>query len=204
MKRPNAQSQLDTSSPIYEIATETTWDGAELLSRALAGDEIAENTIYRRHVRYLLNLATRLTRSVSDGDDVVQDTFALAFRKLDTLDNPNAMQRWLTRILMTQIRRRARVKRLRAFFGFKQDKADATLQMCAVHDARPDLRAELQQLDESLQNLPEKWRTIWMLHRIEGMSILETAQAASCSVATVKRYVAKVDKAVQKNRRSVP
>ncbi len=204
MKRPQAQTKLVSDPSIREFATEIPWDSEDLVNRALAGDEVAESTIYRQHVRYLLNLATRLTQSVSDGDDLVQDTFVIAFRRLHTLDNPDAIRRWLTRILISQNRRRSRLKWLRAFILYKPEKPDLTLQACAVYDARPDLRAELQQLDDTLQRVPDNWRTVWMLHRIEGMSIYETAQATSYSLATVKRYISKVDKAVQTNRRPAP
>ncbi len=174
------------------------------MDRALAGDPVAENAIYRRYVWYLLNLATRLTCSIFESDDVVQDTFVVAFQKLDKLENPDALRTWLTRILVSQIRKSYRVRRLRAFFGFRQDVKDATLQMCAIHDARPDLRAELRELDTVLHRMPEEKRIVWMLHRIEGMTIHETVRVTNHSVSTVKRYITAVDTAVVSNRSSAP
>jgi RNA polymerase sigma-70 factor (ECF subfamily) len=204
MKRTSAKKVLENGCTVHTIGTEVPWDNEQLVDRALAGDPIAENAIYGRYVWYLLNLATRLTRSVSEGDDVVQDTFVVAFQKLDSLENPEALRTWLTRILISQIKKSYRVRRLRAFFGFKQDIRDATLQLCAVHDARPDLMAELKELDTILQLAPESKRITWMLHRIEGMSIRETAKVTNRSVATVKRYITTVDGALQSNRRRRP
>jgi RNA polymerase sigma-70 factor (ECF subfamily) len=204
MKRTIAKKNSEHGSSVYAIATEAEWDNEQLVDRALAGDPVAENALYRQHVWYLLNLAIRLTRSVADANDVVQDTFVVAFYKLDKLDSPDALRSWLTRILISQIRRSFRKRRLRSFFGLKQAREDAMLQMCAVHDVRLDLRVELRELDIILKRTPEKKRITWMLHRIEGMTLRETAQAMNRSVTTVKRYISTVDIAVQSNRRLTP
>lgn len=202
MKRSQLRKvSWENDESVSAIATEAPWDNEKLVVRALAGDPVAENAIYRQHIRYLLNLATRLIRSTRDADEVVQDTYVIAFQKLDRLEHPSAIRQWLTRILLSRIRKRLRVKRLRAFLGFKQIEEDAALQLCAVNGARPDLRAELRELDLVLQKMPMAWRTTWMLHRIEGMSIHEAARATNRSLSTVKRYVAAVDVAVQSNRR---
>ena len=204
MKTSKLRKDKESGHSLYAIATEARWDNEQLVNRALGGDPVAENAIYRQHVRYLLNLATRLTRSVNDGDEVVQDTFVMAFRRLDKLDNPDALRPWLTQILISRVRKRLRGKKLRAFLGLRQVEEDVSLQLCAFHDARPDLRVELRELDSVLQQTPTEWRTAWMLHRIEEMTIHETAQAMSRSVATVKRYIAAVDTAVQSKRRLTP
>ncbi len=201
MKMLKLKEDVENGQSVHSIATEAKWGNEQLVSRAIAGDPVAENAIYRQHVRYLLNLATRLTRNVMDGDEVVQDTFVMAFRRLDKLDNPDAIRPWLTQILISRIRKRLRVKKLRAFFGFNPFEEDISLQLCAFHDTRPDLRVELREIDRVLKRTPADWRTAWMLHRIEGLTIHETARVTSRSVATVKRYVAAVDTAVHSKRR---
>lgn len=204
MKSERKNTSLLNNPSVSTIATTAQWDDELLVNRALAGDSFAENAIYRRYAPYLLNLATRLTRRVCDGDDVLQETFMVAFQKLNKLENPNALRAWLVRILLSQVRKSLRIRRFRAFFGMNELEMDASLQLLAVHDVRPDLRAELQDIDDVLQQSPEKWRTAWMLRRIEGMSIYETAQATNVSVATIKRYIAAVDVAIQTHRRLAP
>jgi RNA polymerase sigma-70 factor (ECF subfamily) len=136
--------------PVSALAKEARWDDAVLVSRALLGDSFAENAIYRQHAPYLLNLAARLTRRISDADDVVQETFLVAFKKLDKLADPKALRSWLIRSLISQVNRSFRIRRLRAFFGMDHGREDATLLILAVHDARPDLRAELKEVDAVL------------------------------------------------------
>jgi RNA polymerase sigma-70 factor (ECF subfamily) len=193
-------SLLRNKNQVSTLATSPERDDSMLVSRALDGDVFAKNAIFRHHAPYLLDLATRLTRSRSDGDDVLQETFLIAFRELGKLKKPESLRPWLTRILISQIRRSFRVKKLRAFFGLKLGSEDATLELLAVHDARPDLRVELKEIDAVLQSTPSEWRTTWMLHRVEGMSIHETARTVKRGVTTVKRYVSSVDVAIQSKR----
>jgi RNA polymerase sigma-70 factor, ECF subfamily len=190
-----------TPNPVSTLAKVARWDDVMLVNRALAGDPFAENAIFRQHAPFLINLATRLTRRMSDSDDIVQETFLIAFRKLEKLENPGALRPWLVRILISQVKRSFRIRRLRAFFGMDTGRDDATLGLLAVHDVRPDLRVELKEIDTILQRTPSEWRITWMLHRIEGMSILETALAVKRSISTVKRYVTAVDVFIQSKRR---
>ena len=176
-------------------------DDAKLVQRVLMGDALAENTIYRRYAPLLLNMAARLLRRLSDTDDVVQETFVVAFRKLTTLKEPAALKPWLVRILISQVHRALRVRRCKAFFGLdSSDDDDASLERLAVHNARPDLRAELHELDIVLHNFSPERRTAWLLHRVEGMSISETSKAMGRSLASIKRYISAVDTAVHMKR----
>ena len=79
----------------------------------------------------LIGLATRLIARTGGADDVVQETFFTAFRKLDKLNDPEALQAWLIRILMSQVKRSLRLRRLRSFFGLDMGKDD-DLRGCAA------------------------------------------------------------------------
>ena len=102
MKAKEATKLERPKESVSTLATAARWDDAMLVSRAIAGDPFAENFIFRQHAPYLLNLATRLTRRTSDSDDVVQETFFIAFRKLEKLSDPKALRPWLIRILISQ------------------------------------------------------------------------------------------------------
>lgn len=167
-----------------------------LVRRARGKDRFAQNAIYRRYVTYLLGLATRLTSRTDAADDVVQETFITAFRKLDKLNDPDALSAWLVRILVSHVNRSFRLRRLRSFFGLDTGNDDALLYTLAATNVAPDVRLELGEIDDALRTVRPHLRMAWMLHRVEGMSIKETAAAVNRSMATVKRYVAEVDTAV--------
>jgi RNA polymerase sigma-70 factor (ECF subfamily) len=204
MSVKNTTKVESAQEPVSTLAKAAQWDDTMLVSRALAGDPFAENAVFRKHAPYLHNLAARLTRRMSDADDVVQETFLIAFRKLETLENPEALRPWLIRILVSKVRRSFRKRRLLSFLGMDDGREDATLLLLAVRDARPDVMAELKEIDTVLHRTPSEWRTAWVLHRVEGMSIHETGRAIKRSVATVKRYVTAVDLAIQSKQGGAP
>ncbi len=197
MKSQRTNLSILDEPKVSAIADAAEWDDELLVNRTLAGDPVAENAIYRRYAPYLLNLATRLTRTFCDGDDVVQETFLRAFSKLHQLENPHAIRSWLIRIMISRIRKRYRIKRFRAFLHLNESEADSALHLLAAQYVRPDLLTELKDIDSVLRQTQIDRRTAWMLHRVEGMSIYETAQATGRSPSTVKRYVAAVDVAIQ-------
>lgn len=166
---------------------------AELVARALVGDRWSRDVLYRRHVRYLLAIATRLLASRGEGEEVVQDTFVVAFEKLETLRDPAALRPWLARITVTLVQRRMRKDRLLRFLGLDRGLDDATLDSLAASTLRPDDRAELALADRVLRRLPTKKRIAWMLRRVEGLPLGEVASACDCSLATVKRQIADAD-----------
>jgi RNA polymerase sigma-70 factor, ECF subfamily len=181
------------SSQTALLPTTDAVSDAELVARALVGDRWSRDVLYRRHVRYLLAIASRLLSNRGEGEEVVQDTFVVAFAKLGTLRDPAALRSWLARIAVTLVQRRMRKDRLLRFLGLDRGLDDATLDSLASSTLRPDERAELALADRVLRRLPTKKRIAWMLRRVEGLPLIEVAAACDCSQATVKRQIAGAD-----------
>jgi RNA polymerase sigma-70 factor, ECF subfamily len=166
---------------------------AELVARALVGDRWSRDVLYRRHVHYLLAIATRLMANRNEGEEVVQDTFVVGFEQLSTLREPAAFRSWLARIAVSLVRRRMRRARLLHFLGLDRGLDDASLEVLASSTLRPDDRAELALADRALRRLTPDRRIAWMLRKVEGLSLAEVASACDCSLATAKRRIAAGD-----------
>jgi RNA polymerase sigma-70 factor (ECF subfamily) len=174
-------------------------DDAELVRRARSGDRWAEEMLYRRHAGRVLNAATRMLGRHADADDVMQDAFVTALGKLDRLEDPAKFGAWVVRIAVNGVRMRLRRRKLRRMLGLERG-LDATLGQLADVGARADLRAELAEVDAVLQRLPTDERLVWLLHRVEGLSLRETAEAVGVSTATVKRKLSAADGAIEVRR----
>ncbi|WP_143177362.1 RNA polymerase sigma factor [Cystobacter ferrugineus] len=170
----------------------------ELVRRILAGDSWAEELLYRRYVRSIWGMVLRLLRNSPDAEDVVQDTFATAFRELPRLRDAGALRGWLLRIAVRHVHRRLRGRRLRRFLGLEQNEADeVTLESIAAEGLGVEARAELAMIDRVLARVPSEQRIAWLLRHVEGESLEEVARACACSLATVKRRIAAVDARLQ-------
>ncbi|MGF1468604.1 MAG: RNA polymerase sigma factor [Sandaracinaceae bacterium] len=175
-------------------------DDAELVVRARSGDRWAEEALYRRHAPKVLNSAVHLLGRHADADDVVQDAFVTAFERLDTLREPGAFRGWVCRIAVNLILHRLRRRKILRMLALDGGTDDATFTLLASEGSRPDLRAELAELDRVLARLPTEQRVVWTLHRVEGWSLRETAELVDASTATVKRRLAAAASAIEVHR----
>ena len=74
----------------------------ELVAAAKGGDEVAFETLFKRHQRKILALAFRYTRVREDAEDILQQTFQKAFLHLQTFEGKSSLSTWLTRIAINQ------------------------------------------------------------------------------------------------------
>jgi RNA polymerase sigma-70 factor (ECF subfamily) len=166
---------------------------ADLVARALDGDGRAEDALYRRHARHVVDTVRRLLGRYSDADDVVQDAFMIAFEQLKGLRDPGLFRAWLTQIAVTRVLRLLRRRRLQRALGLDRGTDDATLEALADTGVRPDVAADLALIDTILATVPASARVAWMLRYVEGFALAEVAGACGCSLATAKRWIAAVE-----------
>jgi len=164
-------------------------DDDALLDAARRGDARARETLYRRHAAPLLATVTRLLGVRADAEDVLHDTFLLAFNRLDQLREADALHGWLLQIAISFVYRRVRRLRLLRRLGMGAA-ADASLVELAAPGLAPEANAELVLLQKALDRLDTKTRIPWMLKNVEGYALQEVADACECSLATTKRRIA--------------
>ena len=162
-------------------------DDVELVRRARDGDSWAHEAIYRRYVQRVARVGQRLLRDPAEVDDVVQETFLIAFQQIAALAEPAALRGWLTRIAVSRVHRRFRWYRLTRLWSSTELAASLDDQVST--DASPEQRAELALIDRALQQLPLKVRMSWVLRHVIGDSLDDVAVACECSLATVKRRI---------------
>lgn len=163
----------------------------DLVERILNGDETAFYELYKRHAQYIAGVAYRILNNTGEVDDVVQDTFVTAARKLDNLKEPEHVRLWLVKIAVRHAQ-----KRLRSSLRTRSIGDTSKIGTPTATDVR--LASMLDDLKDVLRRIPKKFGEPWILHRLEGLTIWEVALACEMSVATVKRRVAAADKKVQK------
>lgn len=174
-------------------------DDAALVARARRGNGWAHEAIYRRYVRLVASIAQRMLRDACEVDDVVQETFLIAFEKLGALSEPAALRGWLARIAISRVHRRFRFRRLTSLWS--ADDAAACLEDQASDDATIEQRAELALIDRALGSMSLALRTPWVLRHVLGHELAEIATACGCSLATLKRRLVRADALVERHVR---
>lgn len=159
---------------------------AALVEGACAGDDRSKEALYRRYVSFASGLAFRLLGNDNDLEDVVQDSFTVAFRTLSRLLNPQAFHGWfsaiVTRTAINTIRRRKLLVRFRLAHA-----APVHIDTLVSPSAPPDVILELRLVYGLVDKLPTRERVVLLLRRVEQLSLDEIAEQTGWSLATVKR-----------------
>src|SRR5688572_21492081 len=144
-------------------------DDTELVVRLKGGDIDALDAIYHRHAASLLRLAYRLTRSVDDAEDVVQDVF---------VGLPLAMRRYVDRgkleAWLRTITTRVALNRLRRHGRRREVPLDGETEVPRVGAADTEVGRLV--LGEALGALPDDLRAVFVLREIEGYSHAEIGE----------------------------
>ena len=142
----------------------------------------------------LFRTAWSILKHRSDAEEAVQAAYLSAFASIGAFEGRSALSTWLTRIVVNEAlgRRRAEQRRRRHF----EQEGVAVLDqyrealMRGSDAERPDVAVAREQirklLEEAVAELPETFRTVFVLREIEGMSSEDTAEVLGVPVATVK------------------
>ncbi len=160
----------------------------DLVRATLAGDQNAFQLLVERYQDRLFALVRGYTRSAVEIEDVVQDAFLKAFRRLDTFNHESSFYTWLYRIALNttldNLKRRGRspVKAVE----------DPELHApAAAHEGfAPDARLETEEVAEItrkvLEELPEIFRTALVMREFEGLAYQQIADVLGISIGTVE------------------
>jgi RNA polymerase sigma-70 factor, ECF subfamily len=153
----------------------------------IAGEEWAAVETWKRFAPMVVTLAKRTLGSHSEAEDVAQDAFCLVYRKIGTLREPDSLRSFVyacaLRLLQTELRR----KKLRSWLTFERPES---LDRRAATTLDLESRNLLRRLYGLLERLGPRDRLIFVLIRMESMSVEETATAMEISESTVKRSLA--------------
>ena len=165
---------------------------AALVADALAGDGKAKEALFRRYVGMASGLSLRLLGRDAELEDIVQESFSIAFGALPRLERPQAFAGWLasivTRTTIATIRRRRLLSRL----GLLRSEP-VQLETLIAPTAPPDIAAELSAVYRLVAGLPLKERVVLVLRRIEELSLQEIVDQTGWSLAAVKRALVRAE-----------
>ncbi|HEX3697600.1 MAG TPA: sigma-70 family RNA polymerase sigma factor [Polyangia bacterium] len=143
------------------------------------------DVLFKRYAGYVAGLAARLLGSGdADVDDIVQDVFWLASRRLAKIQNLIQARGWLSTVTTRVVRRKLMRRRFRALFHGDQRNVDVP-----ARGATAEEHALLARLYEVLKKLPTDQRLAWSLRYLEGEPLDAVAVACGCSLSTAKRRV---------------
>lgn len=167
-------------------------EDASLVRRCRRGDVEAFGALVTRHESRVRALVARILgagATPDDVDDATQDVFVQAWRALPRFRGDARFSTWLYRVATNLAIKQWHRTRRRQSEVAEEDLPEAVRAALADPSAGPSAEAERRAQDRALRQaidgLPEKQRTVVLLHYFEDYSCEEMAQMIGCSVGTV-------------------
>jgi RNA polymerase sigma-70 factor (ECF subfamily) len=161
-----------------------------LVERCRTGDLAAFEEIYRAHSPRLYSLALRMLGNPADAEDLLQEIFLSAHRKLEGFRGEAALGTWLYRLATNQCLDylRSRAAKTSQMTGTIDD--EIGLSEAGSRNIAEQTVAKMD-LERALAQLPEGARAAFVLHDIEGLEHREVAEVLGVAEGTSKSQVHK-------------
>jgi RNA polymerase sigma-70 factor (ECF subfamily) len=166
---------------------------AEAIERAKQGDADAFQTLYNLHKRRVYSLCLRMTANTAEAEDLTQEAFLQLFRKIGTFRGESAFSTWLHRMSVNVVLMRLRKKNLPVVPLDDPLETEEETSKKEPGAADPLLTGSVDRLriQRAVESLPPGYRTIFVLHDVEGYEHNEIAELVGCSIGNSKSQLHK-------------
>src|SRR6266550_5272015 len=157
---------------------------ADWIRQSREGNHESFAALIARYQRMVHALTFRMTGSLADGEDLAQETFILAFRRLDSFRGESKFSSWLCQIAVNTCLnwKKSQARRERTHQGWAEHEQVSGGTCAAMSQAEEDTTRRVQ---AALLKLNAKQRAAVVLTVYEGMNHAEAARTLGCSETTV-------------------
>lgn len=162
----------------------------EVVARVLAGETGMFEVVMRRHNQRLYSVARAILRNDGEAEDVMQDAYVRAYEHLNQFAGRAKFSTWLTRIAVHEaLARQRRGNRYQELEPMSEREGDPMDRFASL-TPNPEQQASNSEirrlLEEAVDNLPDSYRTVFMLRDIEEMSTTDAADVLEITEENVK------------------
>ncbi|MGA9528757.1 MAG: RNA polymerase sigma factor [Terriglobales bacterium] len=165
----------------------------ELVQMAQQGNADAFAALFNAHKAKVYSLCLRMTSNTAEAEDLTQVAFLQVFRKLASFRGDSALTTWLYRVAVNTVLMHFRKKGVRQLSLDEpvSQAPDAKKRELGKTDDRLSGSVDRIALTRAMKELPVGYRTIFVLHEVEGYEHHEIAKLLRCSVGTSKSQLHK-------------
>jgi RNA polymerase sigma-70 factor, ECF subfamily len=183
-------SKSGAGESVIANPTNTATSDYDLAQASSRGDMSAFEQIYERHHRRVYSLCLRMVANATEAEDLTQEVYIQLFRKIGSFRGESAFTTWLHRLTVNHVLMHFRKK------GVKLEKTTEEGEIGEIQDLiqggteRPRYVDRLA-LDKAIAELPPGYRTVFILHDIEGFEHEEIGNILGVSTGTSKSQLHK-------------
>lgn len=183
----NAASGNAVQSAITDLAKAKDFG---LTQAASKGDMAAFEELYQRHHRRVYSICLRMLQNAFEAEDLTQDVFIQLYRKVGSFRGDSAFTTWLHRLTVNQVLMHFRKRNVKFE---KVTEEGETPDQIVTGTADPERMRIVDKiaLENAIDQLPEGYKNVFVLHDVEGFEHEEVAKILGCSVGTSKSQLHK-------------
>lgn len=170
-------------------STEATSD-MELARAAASGDQTAFEMLYKQHNRRVYSLCLRMLGNATQAEDLTQEVFLQLYRKIGSFRGDSAFTTWLHRLTVNQVLMHFRKRGVKLEHTTEEGDFSNVIDTPLQSTRRISIVDKLA-LEKAIEQLPPGYRTVFVLHDVEGYEHEEIAKQLNVSVGTSKSQLHK-------------
>lgn len=151
-----------------------------MITACIQGERSAQYALYKQYSKAMYNICYRITNDPEDAQDVLQEAFLSAFKKLQSFKGESSFGAWLKRIVVNASINHVKKKRI-LYMPIEGHEAEIGTD---IQDE--DLILEIDRVKDAIQNLPDGFRTVLSLYLFEGYDHREIASILGITESTSK------------------
>ena len=167
----------------------------EVIQLAQHGDATAFAHLYQLHCRRVYNLCLRMVNNPTEAEDLTQDAFLQSFRKIQTFRGDSCFSTWLHRLTVNIVLMRFRKKKYSEISLDETAEPEEEYSEPFLELGGPDRRLsgliDRINLQRAIDQLPDGYKKMFILHDIYGYDHSEIAQMLGCSIGNSKSQLNK-------------
>jgi len=168
---------------------------AEAIRLAQHGDGAAFERLYQLHGRRVYALCLRMVGNTAEAEDLAQEAFLQLFRKIHTFRGESAFSTWLHRLAVNVVLMKLRKKSVPETSLEETTEPDEESGGPRRDIGGPDLllsgSIDRMNLERAIEELPPGYRTVFVLHDVQGYEHNEIAEIMGCSIGNSKSQLHK-------------
>ncbi len=169
---------------------------AELIAACQRGERQAQFQFYQKYNEKVFNIAFRMANDSQAAEDLTQQTFIKAFQKMGDFRGEAALSSWLYRITtnlcLNHLKKANRWRKL-----VSRDAPEVTRRIPAKSFENSGSAALKPHLEKAIQKLPDRYRTVFVLHDVEGFNHKEIGDMLGVAVGTSKSQLHKARRSLR-------
>lgn len=175
---------------------------AEIIEEILNGNKNAYELIMRKYNQRLFRISRSYIKDNDEVQDILQTSYIKAYENLRQFENRSEFSTWLTRIVINETLASLNRNKKITYYNSNEEEENK-IQTLASYDLNPEEETSNNELKEALEkvidNLPLKYRTVFVMREIEKMSIAETSICLNLTEGNVKVRLNRAKEILRKN-----